>query len=185
MKEASTSLALIVLASALAASIGVFLFASSLQGQIEASAQARDQGAVARDQDRSVAQLHALAQTTARERASLEGVLHTDVLSIATMIKAAGKDAGVELEVSDALSETTPALQGNTFTLQATGFTVQGSGSFAKLVSALYLLERLPVAGSVEHIDLARAPAEGNTHSTPSWHMEARIRVLTTVQNSP
>lgn len=185
MKNPSSTVAWILLAGALAAAIGVTAFALSLQGQIADSAKARAKGAQVRDQDLSAAQQHMLVQATAQERASLEGALHTDILSIAGLISAVGKDAGVNLQVSDALSETAPAGKGSISTIQAIGFTIKGDGSFAKLIDAATLLQALPIPASIEQLDIVRTSADANTHSAPSWHMDARIRVLTTAQISP
>ncbi|HEY4517032.1 MAG TPA: hypothetical protein VJG64_03740 [Candidatus Paceibacterota bacterium] len=184
-KEISTSFALVMFASALAVSFSVALFAFSLQGRILAGGKAQKQGELTRNQDQSTAQLHAFAQATASERASLKALLQTDILSIATMLTGAGKAAGVSLEVSGAQSRAATTLKGSKYMLSAVSFTVTGQGTFAKLMDAAGLLEALPIAGSIEHIDMSRVSPEGNTRGDFPWQFSTRIRVLTTAQNVP
>jgi len=185
MNNPSPSLSWTVLVSALAALIGVCLAALSIQGQIADYAQAKSQGQSARDRDRNLAQLHALAQATAGERSSLETLFNTDVLSIADTLKSVGKSAGSALQVSDALPESAPGVQESTPALQAIAFTVKGDGTFAQLMTALSLFEALPIPASIEQVDFVHTPAEGTAHNSPPWHMEARIRVLTAAKLSP
>ena len=139
-------------ASAIASAIAVAAFALFLQGKIETIAAARTKETAALNKDNSAAQVHAIAQITAPQRASLEVVLKPDVLSIVNTLTDTGKDAGVDLQVSNAVPETIATQKGATTALHAVGFTLSGVGTFSNLMTAAALLEKLPIASSIERI---------------------------------
>lgn len=118
------------------------------------------------------AHIHALAVSTATDRTQLNELFNTDIVSIVNIIETAGSSVGAPTQITDA----SQAKSANGSPVRATVFSTQSTGSFASLMRAAKLLETLPIPSSVEQIDLIRT-GEG---ATPQWHMNARIRVLTT-----
>jgi len=116
----------------------------------------------------------ALLTATESHREKLKGTLAVELLSLADLLVAAGEDADVTLRVSNATPETNPVTANARTALRvnAVQFTVDAEGSFDKLYRALALLESLPVASAVESVVLEE--------NEKTWHMSARVRILTT-----
>lgn len=185
MRSNLSSLAWFSIIAALAAWAGVVLFALSIEtGAQSVTARAGD-AQTARDKQALALKMHTLARDISPGRVALEQVLATDPVSITEMISQAGKDAGVALHVSDAISENAAAPTGarsagsaNLPHLSAIEFTVEADGSFADLVRSVAFLESLPVPSKVEQLDLDRSE-DSKGAPTSSWHLRAQVRILT------
>jgi len=168
-------------AIALLSWVGVVLFAWTITGEQDdrtATLQAL--------QDSSSAQAvnqreHGLLSDTVAERSALDTFLNVDVISVASMISSVGKSAGVNMQLSNALSENAPASQPPTgLPVNAVGFSIDARGQFSRLMRAAQLFETLPLPSSVERFDLERTSGTGGSAPSDSWHMSLFIRVLTT-----
>lgn len=159
-----------------------------LDASIAENAQAHTQNKQSADQklslDAVAARTRALIQDTADARTELAALSNTDVLAAAKLIESVGVPAGVTVRVSDAAAEHPATVAGaGDHPLHAIGFTVESDGSFAALMRVVALLHTLPLPTSVEQLDLARAPDDGNG-KTVRWHLSARIRLLTSADIS-
>lgn len=116
--------------------------------------------------------LHALVQDTAADRAQLETLLTTDIVSAVELIEGAGKAAGINAQLGNAAPESAPTTPN--LSVDAVGFVVAGEGTFPKLMHALWLFETLPLPSSIRRFDLEHLPDAGT-----SWTMNTSIRLLT------
>ena len=167
----------LALGAALLAVFGVWYFASAIaQGQADRAAgdSAMQESA---DKQALAVRTHALMADTVQERTQLGALLTVDVVSVANMIEAAGKAAGVTVKLGDAVPENAPAAQGG-LSIQAIGFVVEAQGKFPALMRALELFETLPIPSTLTRFDMQKVPDSSGAPSV--WHMSAYIRVLTT-----
>lgn len=173
-------LAWVALGAALVAWVGVAFFAWTIMQHESEYAARREaaQQAVVREDARVRAR--ALAQDTESARTHLEELLNVDVVSAVDVIETAGKAAKVAMELGGAESETNFS-QPQSGIVKAVGFGVSGQGTFPSLMHAIELFETLPLPSTLERFDLQYTPGGGKT---PSWHLDARVRVLTTAQIS-
>ena len=130
-------------------------------------------------QQNTVVRIHALVQDTTAQRAELDQLLTTDVVSAANTLKGIGSAAGVKVTLSGAVPETSSDPTSANSNIQVVGFSLQADGTFAALMRVEQLLETLPLASSVDRVDLQRTPSQAGAQSG-TWHMEAFVRVLTT-----
>ncbi len=128
------------------------------------------------------ARLHAAVADTVSQRQALEGLIPSDILSVAGMLADAGTSAGVSLQLSNALPESAPS-SSDANPIYVVGFDIQAQGSFSALMRAIAILETLPIAASVERFDVQTNDSGATPSSSASgaaWHMSAYIRALTT-----
>ncbi|MDP2648666.1 MAG: hypothetical protein U1D26_01185 [Patescibacteria group bacterium] len=164
---------------ALISCVAVVYFAQMIANQEVEHADARTQADAATTREAARIRAGALVRDTVLPRGKLESYLQADVIEIVDLVKAAGKSAGVSLQLSSALPESFPAVQPVSGpSVNAIGFVVQGQGSFSSLMHAERLFESLPVAASVNRLDISRNP--GSKGSSGDWNMNVYIRVLTT-----
>lgn len=130
-------------------------------------------------QQNTVVRIHALVQDTTVQRAELDQLLTTDVVSVANTLKGIGNAAGVNVTLSGAVPETSSDPASANSDIQVVGFSLQADGTFAALMHAEELLETLPLASSVDRVDIQRAPTQAGAPNG-LWHLNAFIRVLTT-----
>ncbi len=172
----------IVIALALSAWGGVF-FASQLirSTAIERSNDTKDALTKANQValNRSV---QTLADNTKAKRDELSAIAGSDVVPIIEVIDAAGKTAGLKAQVSDAAVGSTQQLGKNGDTLRAVVFNVQGEGSFAQVMHAATLYEKLPLLSSIDQMDIEKV--QGNDPKAPAWRIAVRIRVQTLISVS-
>lgn len=167
--------AYIVFAFALTFAVGVYFASSSVrQSAVALSATALNAQA---QQDRLAYQkrISALAKDTQEERAAIESLVSFDIVSIVNKIEAAGKPLGLTVTVNDAQASGAQQDLANGDSLRAVTFLVQSEGSYASLMKLETLFENLPLASSVESVELQKL----QDPKTP-WHLTARIRVYTT-----
>ncbi len=126
--------------------------------------------------------VEALAENTKEKRKQLETIAGADVVSVIDIIDAAGKSAGIEAKVSDAAVASSLQLGKTTDTLRGLVFNVQGSGTFAEVMHAAALYEKLPLLSSIDQIDIEKQPSPDP--KLPPWHINARIRVQTLISVS-
>ena len=129
------------------------------------------------------ARARALARETTEERVALERSARVDVLSAVNTIESVGVSAGVTVHVSDARTESSIAGNPGGLTLSAIGFVVTAEGTFTGLMRALLLLETLPLPTVIEEVELARPPIDETSGNVP-WHLNVRLRLLTTANIS-
>lgn len=118
------------------------------------------------------AHIHALAISTATDRSQLNELFNADIVSIVNIIETAGSSVQAPTQITDA----SQAKSANASPVHTIVFTTQSIGSFSSLMRASELFETLPIPSSIEQVDLVRS-GEGKI---PQWHMNTRIRVLTT-----
>lgn len=164
---------------ALALCLWAFLFWGSLH--LMASAEDRAQSATQLQADAAkhayTARLAALAQDTSVQRATLESIVQPDVVTIVNGIEAAGKKANTDAQVTSALADGTATDLPGGGKVQGVAFVVEAHGSFASILKLETMYENLPLASTIESVDLEKAVAQGAT--APSWHLTMRIRVFT------
>jgi hypothetical protein len=157
---------------------GALLWGSSA---LISNAQTRAQSAANQEQIAAkksyTARLAALAQDTRDQRAVLESLVHPDVVTIVNGIESSAQSIGVPAQVTSALPEGEPTDLPGGGKVQAIGFVVEAHGSFSNMLKTAALFEKLPIASTVESIDLEKAAPDGATAS--SWHLTAKIRVFT------
>lgn len=122
--------------------------------------------------------LRALVQDTADDRARLSALLATDIVSAVERIEGAGKAAGINAQLGNAVPESAPSVPN--VSVDAVGFVVAGEGTFAQTMHALQLFEALPLPASVRRFDLEHLPDAG-----ARWTMNASISLLTSSTLSP
>lgn len=123
-----------------------------------------------------------LAQNTKEKREQLTALAGADVVSIIDVIDSAGKSAGLDAKVSDAAVGGTQQLGKNGDTLRAVVFNVQGNGTFAQVMHAAALYEKLPLLSSIDQLDIEKV--QSSDPKAPAWHISARIRVQTLISVS-
>jgi hypothetical protein len=128
------------------------------------------------------ARLHTAYEDTAADRASLNDAMTLDPLKVADLI---GQDATAASVVSIKLSNPTTenVAAGNKETpVQAFGFIASASGSFSDVSRALLVLERLPIAVSIDTVDISLEPTQAQSKNSPlhTWHLNAHLKVFTT-----
>ncbi len=135
----------------------------------------RESDLVARDErDRLAAELQSLMRDTRDDRAALEQLTTTDALAAAATIEAAGRQAGVTVEIGGAVSS---QLQG----AQAPGLrevtvVANAEGEFSSLLQAASLFESLPFPSRIDSYELHAVPPIKGVKDP--WRMSARIRIL-------
>lgn len=114
-----------------------------------------------------------LAETEA-ERALIDQFVHLDVVAAVELLEQAGKNAGVTVSVTGANTETS-GLGTEADSLQPIGFMIRASGSYAALMHALELYERLPVALQIDQLEIER---DQGVASGRTWNLTLRVRML-------
>ena len=164
---------------------GVVYFASIVLGEKSSYAARVGSADQALAQAAAQARMHALVQDSVPERTRLEGLLGVGLLTAADAVEFAGKSAGVKLEVSDAAPEGTIVFPGKSAPLYAVGFVVGADGTFSALIRALELLQALPLPTTLESLDISRTPiGTGADVARVPWHLNARVRLLTSTKIS-
>ncbi len=162
---------------ALVGSIALFATLIYLAGVIQDQAHVRAALAADREQeiDRSTyaQRVRAVIAETEDERAALDAFGRLDVVTVVEMLEAVGQSAGVKVTVAGADTEGGTALTSGEV-LQPTVFSVNASGSYAALMHAAELYERLPLAVQIEQLVIQRDSAE----SGRVWNLAMRIRIL-------
>lgn len=132
------------------------------------------------------ARMHALVQDSAGERSRIEKLANVPLLVAVDAIEAVGKATGGKLQISGA-SPAGTVQGGKGLVLHAVTFLVQSDGSFSALMKTLEILESLPLPMVIYGIDIARSPlgTDAGGDSKPSWHLNVRIRLLTSADISP
>ena len=129
----------------------------------------------------AAARTHAILQDTVHEREALVRISDVDVLSVVNAIEALGPLAGVTLQVQGA--QPGAAIQGKAGAkvLRPINFSVKIDGSFAGVMRAIQLIEKLPFPIAIPEFDIGRAALEEqNPKSVASWHVNANLKLLTT-----
>lgn len=178
-KSTSTYVAYGALALTVCIWVGVGFFAKHIQDKRVAytarTAEAAKQAGVVAD----AARLRILASNNLERASKLDTIMSSDVPAIVEVIKSVGTAAGVPIKISGALPTTVPKNQKG---VQAVAFILESSGSFSAMMRVLALFESLPLPSSIEIIDLSREGQGGGSSSRPSqsWHLNLKLRVITT-----
>lgn len=179
MNISISKLSWMALCAALGAALGAFFLAGALdekKNDLEAMITTSQKNHIRTAEEQKTI---ALLTMTESNREKFQSILAADLLSLADLLVAAGKDAGVILHVSNATPESNP-VTGNSRTqlrVHAVKFTVDAEGPFDRLYKALTLLESLSAASVVENVTFGQ--------EEKTWHMSARVRILTTSAISP
>jgi hypothetical protein len=118
--------------------------------------------------------LSAIASDTQEERAALDALIAPDIVSMVKEIESAGKPLHVTVTVNDAQASGAQDLPGGG-SLRTVTFLVESQGSYASLMKLETLFENLPLASTVDALELQAL----QNQATP-WHLTAHIRVYTT-----
>ncbi len=124
----------------------------------------------------AAARLRSLMQDTAEDRAQLEALLHSDVISIVAFLERAG-GGRVTVSVSDARPEgsAVPRTISKSTGITATGFTIEAGGSFSDLMRVVERLENLPLPSTIVRVELSE---NKNDQKKTTWSLSAHIRIL-------
>src|SRR3990167_231014 len=156
-------------------SVGLFAWTIRAEKQMRASKDF-DTEFIATTQDASL-RLRALARDTREERALLDQIAGADITRIVDTIERAGRDAGVALEIGQALS----APSGDTPNpANAVSFFVSAEGTFAAVMRAARLLASLPLPALIEEVQFERIAAAPGRGGAAKWQLGVRIRFFTT-----
>jgi len=122
--------------------------------------------------------LRSTVNETVHTRERLDRYAHTDVVSTASAIEAAGKAAGASARVID-VSQVPDRDSGlaSATGAHSIGYTVDARGSFQQLMTLLQLLEVLPAPAVIDQFSLARNLEPGA--KSGSWRMNLRLRLVT------
>ncbi len=124
----------------------------------------------------------ALAESTKEKRDELAGLAGTDVVAVVDVIDSVAKASGITAKVSDAAVGGTQQLGKTGDTLRAVVFNVQGDGTFAQIMHAASLYEKLPLLASIDQMDIEKI--QSTDPKAPTWHIAVRIRVQTLISVS-
>ena len=162
--------------ASLIASIALLFFVYVQADTIHQAAEARAT-TLAEQEQQSDRSAHAervatiLAETEA-ERAMIDQFARFDVVGAVELLEQAGESAGVSVKVTGANTETSGA---EADSLQPIAFTIHASGSYAALMHALELYERVPVALQIDQLDIERDRGLANGRT---WNLTLRVRML-------
>jgi len=177
LKKYSAYLSSIALLTAVLVWFAVGLLARTVY--VEKQARASNDfntGYMSAAQDASL-RLRALARDTREERALLDRIAGADITHIVDTIERAGRDAGVALEIGQALS----APSGDTPNpANAVSFFVSAEGTFAAVMRAARLLASLPLPALIEEVQFERIAAAPGRGGAAKWQLGVRIRFFTT-----
>ncbi len=183
MKTRLSLIALLSFLGALCAWSGVAFFALSIQNMTARAVQIQGSVHAANTKQTTALKTRLLAKDIAPERAQLETFFKTDPLFLASLIKQAGKDAGVVVEVQNASLEGVPSsasASSKTPRASTVSFALESTADFADLINTVAFLEALPMPSSVQDIDIKRVSDSRETQ----WRMGVHMRVLTASQIS-
>jgi Tfp pilus assembly protein PilO len=119
--------------------------------------------------DSSLVKLRALLNETRASRDTVASAIPNDVLFAVDLIDAAGKVAGVDVEISNAQ----PGASNDKAGVTSVAFVIRSEGSFARLARLTELLGSLPAPSTIEHLELTL------NEKGKSWNMSARLKLLT------
>jgi hypothetical protein len=155
-----------------------FFLYTVLQMQSE-RAQSAEDAAAANLQAGQAAQLRILARETETDRTSLENASNVDVLSAVNVIESVSA-SGTAVHVTTAQPVRTAA-KGSSQQLNTMDLTAHAEGPFASVMHIEQMLETLPLATSIQEIDISRAPVDlGAKNSAETWSLNVRLRFYTT-----
>lgn len=124
--------------------------------------------------------VQSLAASTQDERAQLSALLSQDIVTTIDTIESVGMltgTGGKVKSVEDAGQQ--PISDGDP--IRAVTFQVEGTGTFAQVMAAAELYEKLPLLSTLDSVAFTKAETRGKVQF---WNMNARVRVLTTQQIS-
>lgn len=136
----------------------------------------------------AAARLRLIMQDTVSQRAQIDSLLRTHVVTIVDLLEAAG-NVGAKVTVSDAHPETTAvprAISGVTG-LSATGFVVEAHGSFSEIMQVVQLLENLPLPSMLGRVQLERdnRAATSTRAELTDWSLSVYVRVFNIPEAKP
>ena len=164
----------IVLGAGIGAWILVFFFIWHIEEKKQLLRSSQASVARLESERTSSLQLVSMARDTKDVRSRLDALVRVEVVSMVDTIDTVGKDAGVFIQIGQAIPES--AKNGP---LRSVTFQMSAEGSFAALSRAIALFETLPIPSSVEQV---RFTYTGGSDSGAKgrWHMSARLRIMTT-----
>jgi len=166
----------LALALALWAGVGYFAWAISEEQSAHVSRLSEAEQASVRQE--AQLRLHALARETKDARTKLEETARRDVVEILEAVERVGRDAGVPVEIGEALSGSGSDLSSS---VHSVAFVVKAEGTFTKITHTAALLESLPVPSFLDELQLEQLPSSGSGKSkASSWRLVARMHFLTT-----
>lgn len=178
-KPTSTYMAYGALAAAACAWIAVGYFAVVIQNAHTEYIERMADVAAQTDQAAERARLHVLASGNLERSSKLDAIVAPDVSSIIDAIRSVGAAAGAPVKISAALPGVVPKNQKD---IHAVAFVIESAGGFSSMMRVLSLFESLPVASSIEAVDLSRETEDvaPTVRASRPWRMNLKLRVLTT-----
>jgi len=154
-----------------------FLLFTVFQMQSERAAYMADIAA-SNLQEGQAAQLRILARETEPDRQSLDTIADVDLLSAVNLIESVNA-TGTSVHVTSAQPVKT-APKGSQQISQV-DLTANAQGSFASVMRIARMLETLPLATTVQEMDISRAPVDPNAKSAAAtWSLNVRLSFYTT-----
>lgn len=129
-------------------------------------------------QSAHASRVRAIAQDTATQRETLEGIVFSDVTDFADTIEATGKSVGVSVNVKAALPVGSAKKIAEGASVHTLAFIIEAQGSFSGLIRLTKALETFPAFASINQFDLERVPLAAS--SAASWRAVIRLHVITT-----
>jgi hypothetical protein len=154
---------------------GVYLAAARMRADAVSLSASASNAQAQEDRIAYQKRIASLARETADERARVDDIVSLDIVSIVKKIEAAGKTLRLTVSVNDAQASGAAQELASGDSLHAVTFLVESQGSYAALMQLEELFENLPLASSVDGLELQSL--EG---AAMPWHLTARIRVFTT-----
>jgi hypothetical protein len=176
----SAIIASITVLIAIGAWTGVWYEYTLIQQLRAAHAEALSQMQSKEAREMAQSRLRSLIAETTDPRATLTAVVKADVIESAKVIESVGPAAQVEIKVANATkvgrSSTGAAAAHPLHTIE---YSVETSGPFQNIVKAATLLDALPLPSHAVRFEMSRDPMDPSGKTAPSWHLSARIHLLT------
>ena len=182
--ETKNYFAWVVLLLGIASWVGVYYFWSTTQEGISdfaRTAQGKEQVSNISEQN---AKIHTAYQGSIEDRKALQDIMALDPIKIANLIYIdVANSNSVIIKLSNPTTENVAAGTKEA-PVQVFGFVASASGTFAEVSKALRVLERLPLAVSIDTVDISVDPIQDKKSTGTLWHLNAYLRVYTTNDQS-
>lgn len=159
---------------------GVFFFIFTLLGMQSERAQYASDAAAANLQQGQAAQLRVLARETEEDRRTLASVSNVDLLSAINLIESVDA-SGTPVQVTSAQAAKAVPAKNAALQINVVDLTAHAEGTFSSLVHIMETLETLPLATTVQQVDLTRGAVDPNAKNAQTpWQLNVKLRFYTT-----
>jgi hypothetical protein len=172
----------LALAAALLTWVGVVFFALQIIEMQNERAAYVSLMTEANLQEGQAAQLHALARETADDRQALTRISSVNVLAAVNLIESV-RSGSAKVSVTGAQPEKSIPARGDAPPINVISLFLHTEGSFSDTMRILQLIESLPLATTVQSVNIARPAVDTSpTSAAAKWSLDARLRFFTTSQ---